>query len=148
MPSSPPPACAAAESTRIQVSIFYSQREDGAECGHRSEDPSTGRRAPSSHRPPCPQRECVNCPFSPLPPPQPPAAGAASRLTAAAYDLDDDGEDDVVDVGDEDEDDEDDSIMLVSEKPAARPPPGKKASFNRVLGEVLRVMQNRLVSNA
>ena len=63
MPSSPPPARAAAESTRIQVSILYSQREDGAECGHRSEDPSTGRRAPSSHRPPCPQRDCVNCPF-------------------------------------------------------------------------------------
>ena len=64
------------------------------------------------------------------------AAGAASRSTAAVYDLDDDNEDDDVDVGDE------------SEKPAARPPPGKKASFKCVSGEVLRVMQDRLVSNA
>ncbi len=69
-------------------------------------------------------------------------------MTAAAYDLDDNGEDDVVNVGEEDKDDEDDSIMLVSEKPAARPPPGKKALFKCISGEVLRVMHDRLVSNA
>jgi hypothetical protein len=72
-------------------------------------------------------------------------ARAASRSTAVVYGLDDDDEDDV---GDEDDDDDDDSVMLVSEKPAARPPPGKKAPFKCVPGEVLRVMQDRLASNA
>jgi len=65
--------------------------------------------------------------------------------TAVVYGLDDDDEDDV---GDEDDDNDDDSVMLVSEKPAARPPPGKKAPFKCVPGEVLRVMQDRLASNA
>jgi hypothetical protein len=60
--------------------------------------------------------------------------------TAVVYGLDED------DVGDDDDDD--DSVMLVSEKPAARPPPGKKAPFKCVPGEVLRVMQDRLASNA
>ena len=47
-----------------------------------------------------------------------------------------------------DDDNDDDSVMLVSKKPAARPPPGKKAPFKCVPGEVLRVMQDRLASNA
>ena len=68
-------------------------------------------------------------------------------MVAVAYDLDD-NEDDVVDVGDKDEDDEDDSVVLVSEKHAAHPPLGKRASFKCISGEVLRVMQDRLVSNA
>ena len=75
------------------------------------------------------------------------AAGAASRLTAEVFDLDDDDEYD--DDDDEVEDDDgDDSVVLVGKKPAARPPPRKKAPFPCVSGEVLRIMQDRLVSNA
>jgi hypothetical protein len=75
------------------------------------------------------------------------AAGAALRMTAADLDLNDD-EDEVDDVDDEGDDDGDDSVVLVGKKPAAHPPPGKKAPFKCVSGEVLRVMQDRLVSNA
>jgi hypothetical protein len=78
------------------------------------------------------------------------AAGAASRTTAAVFDLDDDEDDDEEEYDDDDEgeDDGDDSVVLVAKKPAARPPPRKKAPFPCVSGEVLRIMQDRLVSNA
>ena len=75
------------------------------------------------------------------------ATGATSRLTVADHYFDGDNEEDVIDVDDKDEDNGDDSVVLVGKKPTAHPPPGKKASFKCVLGEVLRVMQDRLVSN-
>ena len=46
---------------------------------HRSENCSTGRQAPSSHRPPCPQRNCVNCPFFSPPHPHPPPPATVVR---------------------------------------------------------------------
>jgi hypothetical protein len=77
------------------------------------------------------------------------AAGAISRLTAAVLDLNDNEEvDDVDDEGEDDDNNEDNSVVLVCKKPAARPSPGKKAPFPCVLGDVLRIMQDRLVSNA
>ena len=73
------------------------------------------------------------------------ATGAASRSTAAVFDLD---QDDDEDEDYEEDDDGDDSVVLVGKKPAARPPPEKMASFQCVSGDVLRVMQDRLNSNA
>ena len=73
------------------------------------------------------------------------AAGAASRSTAAVFDLD---QDDDEDEDYEEDDDGDDSVVLVGKKPAARPPPEKMAPFQCVSGDVLRVMQDRLNSNA
>jgi hypothetical protein len=77
------------------------------------------------------------------------AAGAISRLTAAVLDLNDNEEvDDVDDEGEDDDNNEDNSVVLVCKKPAARPSPGKKAPFPCVLGDVLRIMQDRLNANA
>ena len=73
------------------------------------------------------------------------AAGAASRSTAAVLCLHDDDDDEVDEVDDDNGDDGDDSVVLVGKNPAARP---QKASFKCVSGEVQRVMQDRLVSNA
>jgi hypothetical protein len=75
------------------------------------------------------------------------AAGAALRLTAAVFNLDEDEDDDEYNDDYEDDDDGDDSVVLVG-KPAARPPPEKMTPFQCVSGDVLRVMQDRLNSNA
>ena len=77
------------------------------------------------------------------------AAGAASRSTAAVLDLDEDDEDeDEYDNDYKEDDDGDHFVVLVGKQPAARPPPWKKAPFPCVLGEVLCIMQDRLISNA
>ena len=48
----------------------------------------------------------------------------------------------------EGDNDGDHSVVLAGKKLAAHPPPGKTAPFPCVLGDVLRIMQDRLVSNA
>jgi hypothetical protein len=76
------------------------------------------------------------------------AAGAASRLTAAVLDLDEDDDEDEYNDDYKEDNDGDHFVVLVGKQPAARPPPGKKVPFPCVLGEVLCIMQDRLISNA